>query len=88
MTDRPATTYGYVDILRVEVDQHRQALLADARANRLAGAAARPRRRVLTTPLVHSYLTLWWAVRPRGRQLGRLLRSETAPTVPRPGAGT
>jgi hypothetical protein len=87
MTDRPATTYGYVDILRVEVDQHRQALLADARANRLADAA-RPRRRVLTTPLVHSYLTLWWAIRPRGRQLGRLLRSETAPAVPRPGAGT
>jgi hypothetical protein len=87
MTDRPATTYGYVDILRIEVDHHRQALLADARANRLAHAAARPRRRVLTTPLVHSYLTLWWAVRPRGRQLGRLLGSETAAVLPRPGGG-
>ncbi len=86
MTDRPATTYCYVDILRIEVDQHRQGLLADARANRLAHAADPPRRRVLTTPLVHSYLTLWWAIRPRGRQLGRLLRSETVPVVPRAGA--
>lgn len=87
MTERPATTYGYVDVLRVEVDHHRQGLLADARASRLACAAAGPRRHILATPLARSYLTLWWAIRPRGRQLGRLLRSETAPVVPRPGAG-
>ncbi len=87
MIDKPATTYGYVDVLRIEVDHHRQALLADARASRLAGAATGSRRRVLTTPIVRSYLTLWWAIRPRGRQLGRLLRTETAPVLPRPGAG-
>ena len=88
MTDRPATTYRYVDVLRVEVDHRREVLLADASASRLARAAAGPRRRPLTTPLVRSYLTLWWAIRPRGRQLAFLLRSETAPVGSRPGSGT
>ncbi len=86
MIDRPATTYGYVDVLRVEVEHHRDGLLSDASANRLTRAAAAPRRHVLSTPIARSYLAVWWAVRPRGRQLGRLLRSEIAPAAPRPGA--
>lgn len=82
MIDKPATSYGYVDVLRVQVDERQHGFAGDAEAYRLARAGRRRNGSLVPPQLVRSYLRVWWVFRPRGAALARAMWRETAPIGP------